>query len=241
MAIFDAHFHVIDPRFPLVANHGYLPEPFTVSDYRERVAELAVTGGAVVSGSFQAYDQTYLLDALQQLGEGFVGVANVPGDISDHEVLALYAGGVRAYRVNLFRGGDLEQVALAERFGELVGWHLEVYLDGRDLPELAPRLQAVPRLVIDHLGMANLDAVKRMVDSGAFVKASGFGRVEHDDVPAALRALADINPAALLFGSDLPSTRARRAFQDDDLQLVRDIAGPRALYANAAAVYLGLN
>ena len=237
MAIFDAHFHVIDPRFPLVANHGYLPEPFTVTDYRERVAELGVTGGAVVSGSFQAYDQTYLLDALQQLGEGFVGVANVPSDISDHEVLALYAGGVRAYRVNLFRGGDLEQVALAERFGELVGWHLEVYLDGRDLPELAPRLQAVPRLVIDHLGMANLDAVKRMVDGGAFVKASGFGRVEHDDVPAALRAIADVNPAALLFGSDLPSTRARRAFQDEDLQLVRDIAGPRALYANAAAVY----
>ena len=162
MAVFDAHFHVIDARFPLVANQGYLPEPFTVADYRARTEHLDVTGGAVVSGSFQAYDQTYLLDALEQLGEGFVGVANVPPGITDREVLALYAGGVRAYRVNLFRGGDLAQVEDAERFAELCGWHLEVYLDGDDLPELAPRLAKVPRLVIDHLGMSNLPDVLRL-------------------------------------------------------------------------------
>jgi len=237
VAIFDAHFHVIDPRFPLVANHGFLPEPFTVEHYRERTAHLDITGGTVVSGSFQAYDQTYLLDALEQLGEGFVGVANVPDDISDREVLALYAGGVRAYRVNLVRGGDLAQIDDAERFAELCGWHLEVYLDGNDLPELAPRLAKVPRVVIDHLGMRNLDAVLGLVHAGAYVKAGGFGRVEHPDVAAALRAIADVNPAALLFGSDLPSTRARRAFRDEDIQLVRDVAGPRALSANAAAVY----
>jgi predicted TIM-barrel fold metal-dependent hydrolase len=237
VAIFDAHFHVIDPRFPLVANHGYLPEPFTVEHYRERTAHLDITGGAVVSGSFQAYDQTYLLDALEQLGDGFVGVANVPPDITDREVLALYAGGVRAYRVNLFRGGDVSQLEDAERFAELCGWHVEVYLDGDDLPELAPRLAALPRVVIDHLGMANLDAVKQVVEQGAYVKATGFGRVRHDDVAAALRAIADVNPAALLFGTDLPSTRAKRAFADEDIQLVRDVVGPRALFANAAAVY----
>ena len=140
MPIFDAHFHVIDPRFPLVPNQGFLPEPFTVSDYRSRVAGLDVVGGAVVSGSFQAYDQTYLVDALAQLGPGFVGVANVPSDISDDEVLALAEAGVRAFRVNLFRGGDVAQVALAPRLYELAGWHLEVYLDARDLPELAPKL-----------------------------------------------------------------------------------------------------
>ena len=61
--VFDAHFHIIDPRFPLVANNGYLPDPFTATDYRARAAALHVTGGAVVSGSFQAFDQTYLRDA----------------------------------------------------------------------------------------------------------------------------------------------------------------------------------
>jgi len=44
--IFDAHFHVIDPRFPLVPQPGFsLPEAFTVTDYLERVAGLEVVGG----------------------------------------------------------------------------------------------------------------------------------------------------------------------------------------------------
>jgi predicted TIM-barrel fold metal-dependent hydrolase len=237
--IFDAHLHVIDPRFPLVANQGFVPEPFTVADYRARVAALGVGGGAVVSGSFQAYDQTYLLDALERLGPGFVGVAQVPPGISDAEVLALARAGVRAFRANLRRGGrvdDLER--LAPRLFELAGWHVEVYTD--DLAALAPRLRAVPRLVIDHLGMsrAALPALLELVADGAYVKATGFGRVDHD-VPAALRAIAAVNPAALLFGTDLPSTRAPRPFADADLEVVLEAAGARALYENAAAVYLG--
>jgi predicted TIM-barrel fold metal-dependent hydrolase len=236
--IFDAHFHVIDPRFPLVPNQGFLPEPFTVSDYRDRVSDLDVVGGAVVSGSFQAYDQTYLVDALRQLGPGFVGVANVPSDISDDAVLSLAEAGVRAFRVNLFRGGDVAQLALAPRFFELAGWHLEVYLDARDLPELAPKLAVAPRLVLDHLGMtqAGLPALLGLVKDGAYVKASGFGRIDVDPY-SALKAIAAINPAAPLFGSDLPGTRAPRPFQDADIELVGEAAGERALYDNALALY----
>jgi predicted TIM-barrel fold metal-dependent hydrolase len=236
--IFDAHFHVIDPRFPLVANQGYLPDPFTVTDYRARVAGLDVAGGAVVSGTFQADDQTYLLDALAQLGDGFVGVANVPSDISDAEVVALADAGVRAYRVNLARGGDVAQVALAPRLHALAGWHLEVYLDARDLPELAPKLAVAPRLVIDHLGMsqAGLPALLGLVKDGAYVKASGFGRIDVDPY-SALRAIAALNPAAVVFGSDLPGTRARRPFADADLELVAEAAGERALYENGVALY----
>jgi predicted TIM-barrel fold metal-dependent hydrolase len=236
--IFDAHFHVIDPRFPLVPNQGFLPEPFTVSDYRSRVAGLDVVGGAVVSGSFQAYDQTYLVDALAQLGPGFVGVANVPSDIGDAEVLALAEAGVRAFRVNLFRGGDVAQIALAPRLYALAGWHLEVYLDARDLPELAPKLALAPRLVIDHLGMtqAGLPALLGLVKNGAYVKASGFGRIDVDPY-SALRAIAALNPAAAVFGSDLPGTRAQRPFEAADIELVGEAAGERALYDNALALY----
>jgi predicted TIM-barrel fold metal-dependent hydrolase len=236
--IFDSHFHVIDPRFPLVPNQGFLPSPFTVDDYLARVDGLEVAGGAVVSGSFQAYDQTYLVDALQRLGPGFAGVANVPSDISDGEVLTLAEAGVRAFRVNLFRGGDLSQVDLAPRLYELAGWHLEVYLDACDLPELAPRLAVAPRLVIDHLGMsqAGLPALLDLVKGGAYVKASGFGRIDVD-VYSALRAIAIVNPAAVIFGSDLPGTRARRPFEADDIELVGEAAGARALYENALALY----
>ena len=65
--MFDAHVHIIDPRFPLVENHGYLPEPFTVADYRARIASLkglSVDGGAVVTASYQGNDQEYLKAAL---------------------------------------------------------------------------------------------------------------------------------------------------------------------------------
>jgi predicted TIM-barrel fold metal-dependent hydrolase len=236
--IFDSHFHVIDPRFPLVPNQGYLPSPFTVDDYLTRVDGLEIAGGAVVSGSFQAYDQSYLIDALQRLGPGFAGVANVPSDISDGEVLTLAEAGVRAFRVNLFRGGDLSQLDLAPRLFELAGWHLEVYLDARDLPELAPRLAVAPRLVIDHLGMtqAGLPALLDLVKGGAYVKASGFGRIDVD-VYSALRAIAIVNPAAVVFGSDLPGTRARRPFEPADIELVGEAAGARALYENALPLY----
>lgn len=59
--LFDAHFHIIDPAHPLVANHGFTPDPFEVTDYRAataapRLPGFEVAGGAVVSGSFQAYD-----------------------------------------------------------------------------------------------------------------------------------------------------------------------------------------
>jgi hypothetical protein len=35
MRTFDAHLHITDPRFPLVSNAGFLPEPFdAVAFYR---------------------------------------------------------------------------------------------------------------------------------------------------------------------------------------------------------------
>ena len=69
--LFDAHFHIIDPRFPLVPNHVYLPERYIVRDYLERTEDYNLKGGAVVSGSFHAFDQDYLVNALSRLGSGF--------------------------------------------------------------------------------------------------------------------------------------------------------------------------
>lgn len=243
--IFDAHLHIIDPRFPLVANQGYLPEPFTVADYRERVSGLGITGGAVVSGSFQALDQTYLLDALEQLGPAFVGVTQLPASAPDRQILDLDRAGVRAVRFNLRRGGSehLEHLeSLAHRVAALADWHVELYVDGRDLPELERRLLALPRLSIDHLGLHRdgLPTLLRLVEHGAKVKASGFGRADHDP-RTTIRAIADVDPSALLFGTDLPSTRAPRPFADTDVGLVLDTLGreraSQALHDNAIDWY----
>ncbi|PAP75352.1 amidohydrolase family protein [Rubrivirga marina] len=239
MRVFDAHLHVVDPRFPLVANDGFVPEPFTVEDYCRRVAGLGVTGGAVVSGSFQAFDTAYLDAALPTLGPSFVGVVHLPPDVADAEVLRLDALGVRAVRFALRRGAALD-VALARRVWDLAGWHAELYVDARDLPDLP--LADLPRVVIDHLGLSvdGFPQLVHAVDNGAFVKATGFGRLAFDPADA-LRTLVAANPEAVVFGTDLPSTRAPRPFRDADLQIVRDTldAGDAdaVLYRNAAALY----
>lgn len=249
--IFDAHLHIIDPRFPLFANQGYLPDEFTVEDYLERVSSLGtpgVTGGAVVSGSFQGFDQDYLMDALSRLGDGFAGVTQLPATVTDEEVLGLDAARVRAVRFNLYRGGSevLENLeSLARRVHELAGWHTELYLDSRDLPQLEPRLSALPQVSIDHLGMRpeGYTSLLRLVERGAKVKATGFGRVGgHLDIARALREISSVNPGALMFGTDLPGTRAPRPFEEADLALITDMLGERiarrVLHENALELYV---
>jgi predicted TIM-barrel fold metal-dependent hydrolase len=242
--LFDAHLHIVDPRFPLTINDGYLPEPFRVEHYRGRTAHLDIVGGAVVSGSFQAFDQSYLLDALSRLGPGFVGVTQLPADVPDAEVLALAAAGVRGVRFNLRRGGsaaaaDLD--TLARRVHELADWHIEVYLDSRDLPALAPVLAALPAVSIDHLGLSRdgLPTLLRLVGQGARVKATGFYRGDLD-VPATLKQIDAADSRSLMAGTDLPSTRTR-PFEDADLDVIRqsidEAHWPAVFSGNARAFY----
>ena len=245
-ALFDAHLHIIHPRYPLIDNEGYRPPAFTVGDYHARTAGLDVVGGAVVSGSFQGFDQTYLLAALTELGPAFVGVTQLPATAPDKQIVSLAAAGVRAVRFNARRGGSetLDQLdRLARRVHELVGWHTELYIDARDLPDLAPTLAALPRVSIDHLGLSRegLPHLLRLVEQGVRVKATGFSRGDLD-VPAALREVARTNPAALMVGTDLPGTRAPRPFSTGDLDVVAgaldDAALVRAAFAgNATALY----
>lgn len=169
--VFDAHFHIIDPRFPLIPDQGYLPEPFTARDYLERTSTLNVTGGAIVSGAFA-----------------------------------------------------------------------ELYIDSKDLPELEGRLAALPKLAIKHLGMTRdgYAALLRLVEKGTKVKATGFGRVRLD-VATALREISVVDPGALVFGTDLPGTRARRPFEHADIDLIFETLGEqtarRVLYSNAEELY----
>jgi predicted TIM-barrel fold metal-dependent hydrolase len=243
--IFDAHLHIIDAGYPLAPNRGFLPDPFSVDAYRERVASLGVRAGAVVSGSFQAFDQEYLVKALELLGPGYVGVTQLPSSVSDAELSELSVRGVRAVRFNLFRGGSAtlaELEDLAQRAYDVAGWHAEFYVHSRDLPELEGRLSALPKFSIDHLGMAGdgFDALIRLVEKGARVKATGFGRIQHDPAEA-MRRINRANPNSLMFGTDLPSTRAERPFRPADVELVIDTLGPddaaRVLWTNALEFY----
>jgi len=243
--LFDSHFHIIDQCFPLVANQGYLPDPFSVTDYLTRTQNYDLAGGAIVSGSFQAFDQTYLLAALKTLGPSFVGVAQLPATVADAELIRLNAAGVRAVRFNLKRGGSEVTVNLerfARRVYEIVGWHIELYVDAKDLPELHATLIKLPRVSIDHLGLSasGFAHLLALVEQGVYVKATGFGRVDFAIQPA-LKQIVAINPDALLFGTDLPSTRAVKPYCDDDLFQVVDAIGEqnarKVFYENAIRFY----
>ncbi|TCP65533.1 amidohydrolase family protein [Baia soyae] len=245
MKIFDAHLHIIDPDFPIVENQGYIPKPFTVNDYVDCTQTLNMVGGSIVSGSFQAFDQSYLIDALDKLGPHFVGVTQLPYTASDEEIFYLNSKGVKAVRFNVKRGGSegLAQLEyFAKRVYELVGWHVELYIDSKSLPEIAQTLIDLPAVSIDHLGLTRdgFHTLLNLVEKGVRVKATGFGRVGLD-VREALQTISSVNPDSLMFGTDLPSTRAPRPFAHSDVDLVLDTLGEatarKVLYENAIKWY----
>jgi predicted TIM-barrel fold metal-dependent hydrolase len=95
---------------------------------------------------------------------------------------------------------------------------------------------------IDHLGLSRegLPTLLRLAERGVRVKATGFGRVDFD-VRQVLRDFHAANPESLMFGTDLPSTRAPRPVSDEDALLVREALGEegaaRVLWQNARSFY----
>ncbi|MCY1026644.1 2-pyrone-4,6-dicarboxylate hydrolase, partial [Mammaliicoccus sciuri] len=106
MKIFDAHFHIIDFNYEVKENNGYMPPSYLTKDYQEETQDMNIAGGAIVSGSFQGFDQQYLLKALSDLGSDFCGVTQLPYSVSDEEIVSLNDKGVRALRFNVKRGGS---------------------------------------------------------------------------------------------------------------------------------------
>ena len=245
MKIFDSHLHIIDPRFPLYENNGFLPEAFKVEQYKKRVSDLNIKSGAVVSGSFQQFDQSYLINALDLLGDDFVGVTQLPVDVTNEEILSLNKLGVRAVRFNIRRGGSESVTELsyfADRVYELVKWHVELYADQQSLATLKQKIGKLPAVSIDHLGLdkSGIPLLKAFVEQGVKVKATGFGRVDFDALDL-VSELYKISPEALMFGTDLPSTRAPLPFTDqhffDLITVLGEKAAEQVCWLNARKFY----
>lgn len=242
---FDSHFHIIDPVFPLFENQGFLPEYFTIDEYQQRLAAYNLAGGAIVSGSFQGLDQSYMLAALKTFGPSYVGVLQLEHEITDAEILKLNDAGIRGARFNMKRGvaQDLDDLeAFSKRIYELAGWHVELYIDSRELPSLKERLLKLPKVSIAHLGLSGegFPTLLELAEKGVRIKATGYGRVDFPVAPA-IRDLAAANPDILMFGSDLPSTRNPQPYADEDFLLIIDTLGEdlaqKVFYDNAVAFY----
>jgi len=244
--IFDSHLHIINPSFRLYENQGFMPEPFTTQDYLAKLSQYNLSGGAIVSGSFQKQDQSYLIDALEKLGPNYVGVTQLLSNTSDEEILSLHKSGVRAVRFNLKRGGseDISKILeFSNRVYDLAGWHIELYVDSSYLDDLYSTLISLPSISIDHLGLSKVGfkTLLKLAEKGAKVKATGFGRIDFSP-ETAISELFSANPECLMFGTDLPSTRAPRPFAETDIVTIINTLGEKdaakVLVGNAKDFYL---
>ena len=221
MEKFDAHLHIIDYEYQINENNGYMP-----LEYKSEVNSLNIIGGAIVSGSFQGFDQSYLIDTLNKLNGNYVGVTQLPHSVTDDELIFLNNQGVSGLRFNVKRGGseDLSKLEyFAKRVNEVVGWHTELYIDSKKLSDIKTTIKKLPAVSIDHLGLSKegLPHMLDLVEQGVKVKATGFSRTDLD-IPNTLRSIYNINPEALMFGTDLPSTRAPYRFNENDIQIIEN-------------------
>lgn len=219
----DTHAHVIGlpPRWPLVANRSYTPPEAGPSAYLAMLDATGMTHGVLVQVSVHGTDNRLMESVLRAHPDRLRGIGVVGLGRSEAEYGALKAAGVVGLRVNVLFGGGVSLDGL-ESYGALcreMGWHLQLLLDARQLPELAPRLAKLPvPFVVDHMGhMPAAGALEQpgfrtlvlLVRDGAWVKLSGAYRLS-DDAPAypettpMARALLEAAPERCVWGSDWP-------------------------------------
>jgi len=222
----DAHCHVFGPadRFPYAPARAYTPPdaPFEALQALHQI--LGIERAVIVHASCHGSDMAVTLDAIARLKGAYRGVAVVRADVSDGELEALHAGGIRGVRFNFVKhlGGtpDLDVFDRVVARVERLGWHVVLHLDAGDILEHAARIAAlrIP-FVIDHMGRVRakdgLDQppfrrlLELMRNPLAWVKICGAERVSsagapfRDAVPFA-RALLAAAPDRVLWGTDWP-------------------------------------
>ena len=220
----DTHAHVIGPadRFPMVANRSYTPPPAPEAAYLGMLDSLHMARGVLVQISVYGTDNRCMVESLQAHPGRLRGVAVVAPDVGDAELEALHAAGVRGIRINVLFGGGVAIDAmerLAARVAPL-GWHIQLLIDARNLPDLGPRMLKLPvEIVFDHMGHMPVSSgvdhpgfqwMMRLLKEGkAWTKLSGAYRISQAWAPFLdtldfAQALVAAAPERCLWGSDWP-------------------------------------
>jgi predicted TIM-barrel fold metal-dependent hydrolase len=220
----DAHCHVFGPsdRFPYVPERNYTPPDAPLENYLNLLDTLGLERAVIVQPSIYGTDNRCTEDAIRRMGRRARGVAVLDLSTGEPELARMHAAGFRGARINLAHtGGSTPLSALEELVEKIVplGWHLQVYLRGRLLPELLPQLERLAvDLVIDHLGhfeagqgteQAGFQALLRLLERGrCWVKLCPY-RFDSTGPPyrkAAVfaRALEQAAPERLVWGTDWP-------------------------------------
>ena len=166
----DTHAHVFGPatRFPYAEDRSYTPPDAPLEKYLGMLDTLGFARGALVQGSAHGRDNSAMLDALERHPDRLRGVAVADETVPAAELRRWHALGVRALRFNhFFRGGQLHYrggvpLDAARKLAPLMrelGWHLQLWIDVKDLPDTMPILQSIGLpVVIDHMGRTDARA-----------------------------------------------------------------------------------
>jgi 2-pyrone-4,6-dicarboxylate lactonase len=236
----DAHCHVFGPeaKFPYAPERKYTPcdapkeKLFALRDF------LGFDKSVIVQASCHSKDNRAMVDALESSAGRAKGVAFVGEEVSDEELKWLDRAGVKGVRFNFikrlvdFTPRDVLQ-RIAARIAPL-GWHIVVYFEMPDLPELEPFFTSLPTtVVVDHMGTPD---VKKGVDhpenqrfhrlmerfQNFWVKVTCPERMTltgapYDDVVPFGRALVERFPERVIWGTDWPHPNVKVAPDDGAL------------------------
>lgn len=219
----DTHAHVIGlpPAYPFVSHRSYTPPEATAESYLQMLDQTGMDYGVLVQVSVHGTDNRLLVETLQRHRQRLRGIAVIPLDLPERDLLALKEAGVVGLRLNVLYGGGIGFDAV-ERYGALakeMGWHLQFLIDARDLVPLKDRLRKLPvDYVIDHWGhfpvSRGLDddgfqTMLGLLRDGAWVKLSGAYRNSVEGPPYAdtvefVRRIHAAAPERCVYGSDWP-------------------------------------
>ena len=224
----DTHAHVFDRGCRLIEGRRYTPGfEAPAARYVEVLDRAGVRHGVLVQPSFLGTDNACLLAGLRRFPGTLRGVAVVAPEVTDAELEAMDAAGVRGIRYNLI-GHDPAMLAQPEyraltRRVSALGWLIEGQVPGAALPGVLDALTTdASTVVVDHFGKPGTadptadPGFRKLMEYGpggpVWVKLSAPYRLGGLD-PALYAAayLERFGPERLLWGSDWPWTQNEAA------------------------------
>lgn len=235
----DAHCHVFGPGdvFPYAPGRKYTPCDGPKEKLWALRDHLGFSRNVIVQASCHGADNRALVDALIDSGGRARGVATVKREVTDAELAALHAAGVRGVRFNFVKRlvdklpfETLEEIS--QRIAPL-GWHIVIYFEAAELPQLEGFFSSLPTtVVVDHMGRPD---VTRPVEGEEFqrllrllaehenfwCKVSGAERLtqeqsdNYDDVAPFAKTVVETFPDRVLWGTDWPHPNMRSHTPDE--------------------------
>lgn len=235
----DAHCHVFGPGdvFPYAPERKYTPCDASKDKLWALRDHLGFSRNVIVQATCHGADNRALVDALQHSGGRARGVATVRRDVTDAELDELHAAGVRGVRFNFVkRLVDVLPHDTLEVVGERIqrlGWHMVIYVEAQDLPELQNFFAGLPGTVVfDHMARPDVSQSAYGAAFDRFVqmlhnntnhwakvscpdRLSQSGPPDYADVVPFAKRVVETFPDRVLWGTDWPHPNMKSHMPDD--------------------------